>query len=245
MIHYDEYGDKDKPVILLLHGAAAVDTFAQQYCFADQYHLIVPHLYGAGESVEILYEPSKMINELLELIHSLGNNKIIVIGHSLGAQLAVALVSKNPELFSVAVFLSAWINPTEKAIAMYNRLATMTSKTLHIGWLIRFQGKYWHYTKEQADYMAEYAKKITLQQYQAFFLNTINLDDYPEYKDVTIPMLAVCGQKEVKDMKRSLQMLESRNSHCKTVILPKANHDFPMRNVKALNLLLRDFLKTI
>lgn len=41
MIHFDEYGNRDNPTILLLHGAAALDTFCGQYGFAEEYHLIV------------------------------------------------------------------------------------------------------------------------------------------------------------------------------------------------------------
>lgn len=35
-LHYDEYGSREKPTILLLHGAGALDTFCRQYCFADK-----------------------------------------------------------------------------------------------------------------------------------------------------------------------------------------------------------------
>ena len=48
MLYYDEYGNKENPTILLLHGAGALDTFCRQYCFSDKYHLVVPHLAGAG-----------------------------------------------------------------------------------------------------------------------------------------------------------------------------------------------------
>ena len=50
MLYYDEYGSKENPTIMLLHGAGALDTFCRQYCFSDKYHLIVPHLAGAGKA---------------------------------------------------------------------------------------------------------------------------------------------------------------------------------------------------
>ena len=40
MIYYDEYGNRDNPTILMLHGAGDLDTFIQQYCFSDKYHLV-------------------------------------------------------------------------------------------------------------------------------------------------------------------------------------------------------------
>ena len=50
-------------------------------------------------------------------------------------------------------------------------------------------------------------------------------------------MYAICGSKEVKDMKISLNLLYE-NPHCKTMVLKKANHDFPMRNARELNKIL-------
>lgn len=241
MLHYDEYGNRSNPTILLLHGAGALDTFCSQYCFSGQYHLIVPHLHGAGKSADIVYAPDVMKQELFDLIDSLHKKKIGIIGHSLGGQLAIMLVCERQNQFSFAVFLSAWVNPNPKTVKMYCSLAGIAAKMLHIKWLVRFQGKYWNYTKEQADYMADYSGFITPQVYQSFFAHTLDLRNVPAYLSVKVPMLAICGSGEVKDMKRSLDLL-GKNACCQTMILPKAGHDFPMRNSKELNAVLNDFL---
>ena len=239
MIAYDTYGNKENPTILMLHGAGALDAFSRQYCFSDKYHLVVPHLPGAGKVADEVYDPAKTKQELLELIASLHKEKIGVIGHSLGGQMAVMLVSERPEWFSFAVFLSAWVNPKPDTIKMYCSLSGISAKMLHWGWLVRFQAKYWNYTAEQAEYMAEYSKKITPQVYRSFFANTLDLSKLPSYGKVCVPMYAICGSKEVKDMKSSLKLL-AENPHCQTMILPKANHDFPMRNAEELNRILEE-----
>ena len=87
MIQFDEYGNRNNPTILLLHGAGALDTFTRQYCFANKYHLVVPHLPGAGENAYIPYLPAETISLLHELIKSLHKENIGVVGHSLGAQI--------------------------------------------------------------------------------------------------------------------------------------------------------------
>lgn len=244
MIHFDEYGNRDNPTILLLHGAAALDTFCGQYGFAEEYHLIVPHLYGAGKSAGKVYEPEGMKREVLSLVDSLHKDKICVIGHSLGAQLAVMLVCERPAQFCFAVFLSAWVNPAPKTVKMYSRMAGMMAGLLHWKRLVRFQGKYWHYTKAQADYMAEYSKQMTPQIYRSFFENTLDLRRLPVYSAVDVPMLAICGSGEVKDMKTSLTLLGS-NPHCRTMVLSKAGHDFPMRKAEKLNPILREFISGV
>lgn len=241
MLYYDEYGSKENPTILLLHGAGALDTFCRQYCFSDKYHLVVPHLAGVGKAADEIYEPEKTVEELVTLIKTLHKKQIGVIGHSLGGQIAIMLVSKQPELFNSAVFLSAWVNPKPKTIRMYCSLAGLSAKMLHWRWLVLLQGKYWHYTKEQANNMAEYSKQITPQVYRSFFANTLDLSKLSEYQAVTIPMLAICGSKEVKDMKASLKLL-AQNQNCRTITLQGVNHDFPMRNAKQLNPILKQFI---
>ena len=90
-------------------------------------------------------------------------------------------------------------------------------------------------------YMAEYSKQITPLVYHSFFSNTLDLSKLPEYQAVTIPMLAICGSKEVRDMKTSLTLL-AQNPNCQTMTLQGANHDFPMRNAKQLNPMLEKFI---
>lgn len=241
MLYYDEYGSKENPTILLLHGAGALDTFCRQYCFSDKYHLVVPHLAGAGKAAAEIYEPEKTTEELFTLIKSLHKKRIGVIGHSLGGQIAIMLVSKNPELFNFAIFLSAWVNPKPKTIQMYCSLARLSTKMLHCRRLLLLQGRYWHYTREQANNMAEYSKQITPQVYRSFFANTLDLSRLSEYQAVTIPMLAICGSEEIKDMKTSLKQL-AQNPNCRTITLQGANYNFPMRNATQLNSILKQFI---
>jgi pimeloyl-ACP methyl ester carboxylesterase len=89
--------------------------------------------------------------------------------------------------------------------------------------------------------MADYSRFITPQVYRSFFAHTLDLRNVSAYLSIKVPMLAICGSGEVKDMKLSLDML-GKNTCCQTMILPKAGHDFPMRNSKELNAVLNDFL---
>ena len=244
MLHYDEYGDRRQPTILLLHGAGALDTFCQQYGLADRYRLIVPHLPGAGQAAEVAYDPAQTIRALWTLIESLGEEPIGVIGHSLGGQLAVMLVSQRPERFRFAVFLSAWVNPTPKSVRPYVALSGLAAKMLRWQWLVRLQARYWHYTAAQADAMVHDTRKMTPKVYRSFFANTLRLADLPAYQRVETPMLAVCGGRETRDMRASLTLL-GQNPRCRTMMLPGAGHDFPMRQAHKLNPILEAFAASV
>ena len=245
MICYDEYGPRSQPALLLLHGAAALDTFHRLYDLSSRYRLIVPHLPGAGQAVGQPYHLAETKRALWALIDALGEDKLIVMGHSLGAQLAAALVSEHPERFSAAVLLSAWIDPSPRTVAMYLRLAPMTVACMKWRWLVRLQARYWRYPADRAERMAQDAASLTSEVYRSFFANTLRSRDIPGYGAVDLPMLAVCGSCEMKEMKASLQWLAASNPHCRAVLLPRAGHDFPMRRDEALRPLLLDFLSGI
>lgn len=245
MIYYDEYGCENNQVILMLPGAAALDTFSKQYFLSEKYHLIVPHLPGSGKSVNIIYNSEETISQLLALIDFLGIENAVLMGHSVGGQLATALVSLRPDAFKGALFLSPWIIPNQKLSKLYSSCANVMSFCFKMKKLIIWQCKYWGLSDEQSRYMAEYSKYISPEQYRAFFNQPIDLNNFPAYSNVDIPMLAVCGEKENDIIKKSVNLLQERNTHCKAVIVPRANHDFPLRKAQQLNELLLDFLDNL
>ena len=90
--------------------------------------------------------------------------------------------------------------------------------------------------------MAAYSRNITPEVYRSFFTNTLDLAQHPAYQEVRVPMLAICGSREVRDMRASLTLL-GENPHCETGLLPGCDHDFPMRKAEVLNPMIDRFLE--
>lgn len=243
-MYYETYGTEGNPVLLLLHGAAAKDTFCHLYRpLSQRYFLVVPHLPGGGEAAGKSYDPEQVTRALAELTDQLGDRPIGVTGHSLGAQLALRLLCARPERFRCGVLLSPWVCPKEGTVRLYCQSARYLMWAFRWRWLVELQGRYWGYDKNQQAAMARDAKQLTLEQYQSFFAQTTRLSELPEYEKLTLPMLAVCGSGELGEMKDSVHTLARENPNCQAVILPGASHDFPMRRPEALLRMLEDFLE--
>jgi len=165
-----------------------------------------------------------------------------VMGHSVGAQLAVKLVSEHESLFSRAVFLSAWLISTDANMRLFAAMAKMSYGAIKNASLLRMQAKYWGMTAEQTEKLVAYSPRITKETYVGFYANRINLKDLTGYSAVTIPMLAMCARGETAEMKQSLNALGEQNTNCLTVVFPQGSHDFVMRNYELLNPMLLDFL---
>ena len=240
---FDTYGNPENPKLILLHGAAALDTFAHQYdALAKRFYVLVPHLPGAGEAAAEAYNPQETCDALAAWIASLGTDRVRIMGHSIGAQLAVKLVSEHEALFCRAVFLSAWLISSEKSVKNLSILARLSYGAIKSANLLRLQAKYWGMTPEQGEKLVTYSQRIKLNTYVGFFANRILLRNLPGYASVRIPMLAICAKGETAEMKASLDALGKQNTNCLTVVFPQGSHVFVLRNYGSLNPMLLDFL---
>jgi len=240
---FDAYGDERNPALVLLHGAAALDTFAHQYDLLTQhFRLLVPHLPGAGEAAAEAYDPQETADAVASWIASLNVGKVLLMGHSLGAELAVKLVSEHEALFSRAVFLSPWLLSSAASARFYAGMARMSYGAIKNEKLLRMQVKYWNLSAAQADRMVAYAKRISPETYVSFFEKRVRLSELIGYASVSIPMLAMCARGDIGKTKASVRALGEQNTNCLTVIFPQGSHDFVLRSAKLLNPMLLDFL---
>lgn len=241
-MYFDSYGKEEKSVLVLLHGAAALDTFAGQYAaLSEHFHVLVPHLPGAGQAAAEAYDPQATCDALAEWIASLNAGKVALMGHSVGAELAYKLVCEHESLFSRAVFLSPWLMAGAGSTKLYTAMARMSYKSIKNEKLIRMQAKYWNLSPEQADKMALYSPNIPLDTYVSFFEKRIHFSDEPGYELVSVPMLAMCAKGDSGETKASIYAL-GENKNCLTVIFPLGSHDFVLRQAEKLSPMLLDFL---
>lgn len=239
---FDQYGDANAPALVLLHGAAALDTFANQYgMLAGRFRVLVPHLPGAGSAAAEPYDPQQTCDALADWIASFGVGKVSLMGHSIGAELAFKLVCEHESLFSRAVFLSPWLTASTRSAKRYAAMAKMTYPSLKNAKLLRMQAKYWHLNEEQMEKLVSYSARIPLETYVAFFEKRTHLSDEPQYASVSIPMLAMCAKGDTRETKASVDAL-GENKNCLTVRFPLGSHDFVLRCSEKLNPILLDYL---
>lgn len=101
-LHYLDWGNPDRPPLLLLHGsrdhAHNWDWVARR--LQDRYHLIAPDLRGHGDSQWSLgstYAPAELMSDVAQLVHQKRIAPVRVIGHSLGAIVGLRYAGTFPE----------------------------------------------------------------------------------------------------------------------------------------------------
>ena len=233
-MHFEEFGKEHEKTIVMLHAANYVHVFAKQYCLADEYHIIVPHLMGYGDETDKTFNTDEQIKTLAEFISSLGK-KVALVGFSLGAQVGFKLLAEHPELFTCAVLVSPWLikdrETLDKVVAANEKqLATFKKKWL-CGLIARMNG----FTKEQRTSFVEQMQKVTPETVRNAVDNGITLESVSGFDKVEIPVLALAGAKEQDFVRDGVKKLSEMNKNCTSEIWEKAAHNIPPMFAKQFN----------
>ena len=102
-LHYVDWGNPEAPKLILQHGGRdhgrSWDWVAQE--LAKDWHVIAPDLRGHGDSAwapDGNYEMNAFVYDFAQLIHTLGQDEVTIVGHSLGGNIATRFVGLYPEM---------------------------------------------------------------------------------------------------------------------------------------------------
>jgi len=120
-LHYVDWGNPDKPPLLLLHGG-------RDHCrnwdwtataLRDEWHVIAPDLRGHGDSQWSLdgsYTMAGYIYDLAQLIHQQHLAPVAIIAHSLGGNIALRYAGIYPDAVARLVAIEG-LGPPPRALA--------------------------------------------------------------------------------------------------------------------------------
>lgn len=234
-MYYEEYGSRENPTIVFLHCAAIVEIYLGLYSLSDRYHIIVPHLYGSGKEVASDFSFESNEKAVAELIESLGLHNVFLVGHSEGANLALALVSHYPQLFEKAIISSPMIDKTDKIAqnkarfvgAMYGLVRSKAIGKIYV----KFLGIS---DRDRAKFFLDYWRKISKKTWQSYYTDRFKLENYPEYIGITLPILYLCGSKEPKVIKETVDTLHELNECSSVNMISGFGHEHPLKNSMGL-----------
>lgn len=113
-LHVDTISGRTAKSVLLLHGGGVAGWMWQPLIehLGDAWRLLVPDLPGHDHSTEQPYRSHRQtVDALASVIEEQARAPVSVVGFSLGAQLAVLLASRRPDLVDQAAVISAQAKP--------------------------------------------------------------------------------------------------------------------------------------
>jgi pimeloyl-ACP methyl ester carboxylesterase len=117
-LHVRRVVEPAAPPLVLLHGLGVTGAVWQAFArrLLPEFAAVAPDLRGHGQSDAPPggYEPSDYARDVAQLIDELGLNQVPVVGHSLGALVALALADQTPELVQWLVLLDPPLDPEQR-----------------------------------------------------------------------------------------------------------------------------------
>ncbi|MDO4419745.1 MAG: alpha/beta fold hydrolase [Ruminococcus sp.] len=222
----EEYGKENSKILVMLHGAYFVHSFGRQYLLSKKCHIIVPHIMGFGDNTEKIFQTDECIKELADYIKTL-NQKVTLVGFSLGAQLAFRLVSDYEELFESAIIVSPWLIKEEADLSKVAELNKKQLKQLQNKFICRFIGTMNGLPPKACKEFVSQMQNVKEETVHNVVYNGITLETVPSFANVTIPVIALAGEKEQKAVHDSIRKMSEINANCRYEIWDKANHNIP------------------
>lgn len=230
----EEYGKENDSTIVMLHGANFVHSFGRQYVLSDRYRVIVPHIMGFGDEAGRTFETDACIKELAEYIKSL-DNKVLLVGFSLGAQLAFKLVSEYEELFYAAIIVSPWLDKDRTKVQEVMCINEKQYASFKKKWLCSLIGMMNGLPPEQRKEFVNQMQNVSLDTIRNSVDNGISFKSVPKFSEVSVPIIALAGGKEQQEVRKSVKKMAELNPHCRYEIWDKAAHNIPPLFAKRFN----------
>ncbi|MCR0264317.1 alpha/beta hydrolase [[Clostridium] innocuum] len=233
-MQFKTYMQKNKPVYMYLHGEC-LSAFSFQEEIRElkkDYTLIVPILDGhGGEAQKPFISIQDCAEQLLSYIQTHFNGHIQVLsGFSLGAQIAVTMLSMKPDLCDYAMLESAMMQPIR--LRSWSAYASVYANALARK---KWFNKFMYYTV----FTDDYAYEDYYRNYQAMtrdnlkcILDAVSSFQVPDnLEQVTCKTAILVGQREKKSMKKSADLLKAVLPDAQIFMLMNYTHgDFSLGN---------------
>ncbi|AZV57378.1 alpha/beta hydrolase [Clostridium sp. AWRP] len=225
---FKEFGNKNMPVIIFLHGGGLswwswklqIEALQKDYC------IITPIIDGHGDACDTTFVSiKKSAEQIVKYIKENYNGKVFALcGLSIGAQIVVEILSQESDITENAVIESALVYPIKMATSLIVPMYNMCYGLIKKRWYAKLQAKTLNVPKELFESYYYDSSRMTKES----LINIMKSNgDYsmPQalYKTKAKTLILV-GEKELSVMKKSAILLHKTINGSFLKVIEKGGH---------------------
>jgi pimeloyl-ACP methyl ester carboxylesterase len=250
-IHYWYKKGMEDKYIILLHGAGCDHLMFEKQIsiFGDEYNVIAWDARGHGLSIldkDKKFSFKDMYADCLKLLEIHNIRKVILIGQSMGGNLAQEIAYYHPELISRLILIDCTRN-TQRLTATEKFILKISSAILKVyPWKIyicqsvNVCGKM-EYTKNYVNRCFERMDKRNFIEIITSVFTCLHEDKEFRFKQ---PVLLICGKDDISgNIRKTMKTWTGSDDNCKLCMIENAGHNSNQDNPDEVNRNILLFLK--
>ena len=226
-MNYQEYGNKNKDVIILLHGGGLSwwNYREEAEMLQDKCHVILPILDGHAGSDRHFASIEDNAEEIIRFIdENLGGKVLMMGGLSLGGQVLLEILSRRDDICNFAIVESAMVIPSKLTRALIGPAFGISYGLIKQRWFSRLQ---FHSLHMRADLFEDYYRDtcgISKKDLIAFLRANTSYNLKASIGKCSAKINIYIGQRENLGIKKSAQKICGAVQDASLNILPKMHH---------------------
>lgn len=230
MMHVDRFGPEDSRPLLLLHGGGVAGWMWEpmRSHLDEEPRILVPDLPGHGHSADETYTAHADVLPALERLLEDEGRPATVVGFSLGAQLAVLLAARRPDLVESVIVVSAQAVPMRAAgptLALLGATAGLARQK----WFARLQARELFVPPEHLDEYVRTSAGISRETLLGAVGDNLRFEPPTEWRDFPGEALILAGSREKALMRRSASVLHEALPQSELEIVDGCGHGIPLQ----------------
>lgn len=236
------YHEQQEQTLLFLHGGGVGGwMWKKQIAQFTDYKCAVAELDFGAANVSIEHLANQLLNWAE---NNMSNGKLALVGFSIGAQIALKMVSRRPDLFCFTMLNSPLTIPVNLPRNSIRFAVSLTYPLVKKRSFAALQARVLSIPAEDFDTYYQHSLQISSMALTKMLEENMQFSIPKDFSNIKTDILVTVGEKEKQIMKRSATELTNRNSNCSSLLIANIGHGFPVEQPQLFNLLLRQKLAT-
>ncbi|MCE5173382.1 alpha/beta hydrolase [Paenibacillus profundus] len=245
-LYVKESGNKNAPILVFLHGGGVSGWMweKQVQFLKEEYFVLIPDLPGHGNSGnEKFVSINKTAEDIINIIQERKNGqKVTIIGFSLGAQIALEILSVKEDIIDQAIIVSGLVRPLKYFQAILKPLIRISMPLTKSKSFAKLQAKVLYVGEEQFDLYFQDTIQMSVEDLLRVLEENMSYRIPDGFKRSKANILVLVGEKEKKTMGKSAVVITRSNRNCQGYMIPRVGHGISLANPDFFNKLVEAWM---